>query len=106
MVAQLHRAIHANLQHEASIPAMSTVTPIPHLRKTKTSSQLIVKGKPFLVLAGELHNSSLSDPAYMSTVWPNMKAMHVNTLLGSVTWGNDRIDRRAFQIRRLRSRHH
>lgn len=38
------------------------------------------------MLAGELHNSSLSSAAHMSTVWPNMRAMHVNTLLGSVTW--------------------
>ena len=59
---------------------------IPHLRKTKRSSQLIVNGKPFLMLAGELHNSSLSDAKYMSTVWPNMKAANINTLLGSVTW--------------------
>ncbi|RDW75430.1 hypothetical protein BP6252_06572 [Coleophoma cylindrospora] len=59
---------------------------IPHLRKTPTSSQLIVNGKPFLMLAGELHNSSLSSAEYMRTVWPNMKAMNINTLLGSVTW--------------------
>lgn len=59
---------------------------MPHLRRTKTSSQLIVHGQPFLMLAGELHNSSLSSAAYMSTVWPTMKAMNVNTLLGAVTW--------------------
>lgn len=38
------------------------------------------------MLAGELHNSSLSSAAYMSTVWPTMKEMNINTLLGSVTW--------------------
>ena len=38
------------------------------------------------MLAAELHNSSLSDAEYMRTVWPNMKAMNINTLLGSVTW--------------------
>ena len=38
------------------------------------------------MLAGELHNSSLSNAAYMRTVWPNMKAANINTLLGSVTW--------------------
>ncbi|KAH8652646.1 glycoside hydrolase superfamily [Tricladium varicosporioides] len=59
---------------------------IPHLRKTPTSSQLIVKGKPFLMLAGELHNSSLSSSPYMRSILPNMKDMHMNTLLGSVTW--------------------
>jgi GH35 family endo-1,4-beta-xylanase len=73
--------------HSISYENLSSVnTQIPYLRKTKTSSQLIVHGKPFLMLAGELHNSSLSDAAYMSTVWPNMKATNINTLLGSVTW--------------------
>jgi beta-galactosidase GanA len=86
MVAQSDWAIQIPSKQDTAIPVMSTATPIPHLRKTKTACQLIVKGKPFLMLAGELHNSSLSDSAYMSTVWPNMKAMHVNTLLGSVTW--------------------
>lgn len=58
----------------------------PHLRRTKNSSQLVVNGKPFLMLAGELHNSSLSSGKYMSTVYPTMKDMNLNTLLGAVTW--------------------
>ncbi|CEL07035.1 hypothetical protein ASPCAL10201 [Aspergillus calidoustus] len=58
----------------------------PHLAATPTGTRLIVKGKPTLLLPGELHNSSLSSPKYMSTVWPAMKAHHINTLLGAVTW--------------------
>lgn len=38
------------------------------------------------MLAGELHNSSLSSAKYMSTVYADMKYMNLNTLLGSVTW--------------------
>jgi hypothetical protein len=38
------------------------------------------------MLAGELHNSSLSSATYMRTVWANMKATNINTLLGSITW--------------------
>ncbi|KAF1953706.1 glycoside hydrolase [Byssothecium circinans] len=65
-----------------------TTTQIPHLRKTKTSSQLIVNGEPFLMLSAELHNSTLSSAKYMrdTETWENMKAMHINTLLGSVSW--------------------
>jgi hypothetical protein len=61
---------------------------IPHLSKTKTSAQLIVNGSPFLMLPAELHNSTLSSAKYMSDdkIWQNMKAMHINTLLGSVSW--------------------
>ncbi|PVH97747.1 glycoside hydrolase family 35 protein [Periconia macrospinosa] len=60
----------------------------PHLRKTKTSSQLIVNGKPFLMLSAELHNSTLSSAKYMADdkIWQNMKDMYINTLLGSVSW--------------------
>ncbi|KAF2621460.1 glycoside hydrolase family 35 protein [Macroventuria anomochaeta] len=61
---------------------------IPHLRKTKTSSQLIVNGKPFLMLSAELHNSTLSSAKYMADdkIWQNMRDMHINTLLGSISW--------------------
>ncbi|RFN47663.1 hypothetical protein FIE12Z_8120 [Fusarium flagelliforme] len=59
----------------------------PHLRRSdKGSVQLIVKNEPFLMLPGELHNSSLSSAKFMSEIWPAMKADHINTLLGSVTW--------------------
>ncbi|KAL2106501.1 hypothetical protein VUR80DRAFT_6647 [Thermomyces stellatus] len=64
----------------------STSNP-PHLvRGEDGATRLVVKGKPFLMLAGELQNSSLSSAKYMSEVWPAMKAHSLNTLLGSVTW--------------------
>ncbi|KAH8646644.1 beta-galactosidase [Xylariales sp. PMI_506] len=59
---------------------------LPHLRHGEHGIQLIVKGKPFLMLAGELHNSSLSSARYMEEVWPAMRAQSINTLLGAVTW--------------------
>ncbi|CAI4212713.1 unnamed protein product [Parascedosporium putredinis] len=59
----------------------------PELKITQYGiTQLIVDGKPFLMLAGELHNSSLSSAKYMDEVWTAMKDQHINTLLGSVTW--------------------
>ncbi|ETS82485.1 hypothetical protein PFICI_04361 [Pestalotiopsis fici W106-1] len=59
---------------------------LPHLKKSENGIQLIVKGKPFLMLSGELHNSSLSSAKFMSEVWPAMKAQSINTLVGSVSW--------------------
>lgn len=59
----------------------------PHLRRLANgNTQLIVKGKPFLMLSGELHNSSLSSARFMEEVWPAMRAQSINTLLGAVTW--------------------
>jgi len=59
---------------------------IPHLKRQGTATQLIVHDKPFLMLGGELGNSSASDMKYMATIWPKLKAMHLNTILVPVYW--------------------
>lgn len=60
--------------------------PIPHLEKKGDISQLIVKGKPYLALAGELRNSSASSPEYMKDIWPAFKGSGLNTVLAVVSW--------------------
>jgi beta-galactosidase GanA len=47
---------------------------------------LIVDGKPFLALAGELYNNSATSLEYMNAVWPRLTAMHLNTVLAAVSW--------------------
>lgn len=59
---------------------------IPRLKKQETAQQLIVNGQPFLMLAGELGNSSASDPEYMRSRWSALTAMHLNTVLVPVYW--------------------
>jgi beta-galactosidase GanA len=59
---------------------------IPHLRQQRTATQLFVDGEPFLVLGGELGNSTASDPGNLRRVWPTLKSMHLNTLLAPVYW--------------------
>src|SRR5690348_16435967 len=58
----------------------------PSLRKQGTATQLIVDGKPFLMLAGELGNSSSSSAEYMPPLWPRLGAMNLNTVLVPVYW--------------------
>ena len=58
----------------------------PRLEKQGTTQQLIVDGKPFLILGGELGNSSASNAEYMKPHWPRLKAMHLNTVLAPVYW--------------------
>jgi GH35 family endo-1,4-beta-xylanase len=60
--------------------------PRVYLEKTQNSRQLVVNGKPFLMLAAELQNSSLTSAEYMNTVWQKLVDMNVNTVLGCVTW--------------------
>src|SRR5471030_227633 len=59
---------------------------LPHLEKRGNATQLIVNGQPFLVLAGELHNSSSSNMAYMKPIWKNLSTAHLNTVLAVVSW--------------------
>ncbi|HWA74076.1 MAG TPA: DUF5597 domain-containing protein [Polyangiaceae bacterium] len=59
---------------------------LPRLSKQGSATRLIVKGKPFLVLGGELGNSSASSAAYMAPHWPRLRAMHLNTVLAPVSW--------------------
>ena len=58
----------------------------PYLRKQGTATQLIVDDKPFLVLGGELGNSSSSSVEYMAPVWPRLAALKLNTVLMPVYW--------------------
>jgi len=59
---------------------------IPHLRIQGTATQLIVDGNPFLILGGELGNSSFTSLEYMEPIWPKLKVMNLNTVLAPVYW--------------------
>ena len=50
------------------------------------ATQLLVNGEPFLVLGGELENSSASSQDHLDTIWPQVSAMHFNTVLAPVYW--------------------
>src|SRR4030042_1090513 len=53
----------------------------PQLNKKGPATQLIMDGKPFLMLAGELHNSSASSLEYMETMWAKLATLAPNTHL-------------------------
>ena len=59
---------------------------IPCLKKQGTTTQLIVDDKPFLILGGELHNSSSSSKSYMAEIWPKLGRMNLNTVLVNINW--------------------
>jgi hypothetical protein len=59
---------------------------IPHLERKGTAMQLIVEGKPFLILGGELGNSTATTTQNMQPVWGKLKAMNLNTVLVPVYW--------------------
>ena len=59
---------------------------VPRLEKRGAVTQLIVEGKPFLMLGGELHNSSSSSLEYMKPLWPRLAAIPLNTVLTPISW--------------------
>ena len=71
----------------AQVPTLKAIEPggqttahannVPHLERRGSATQLIVDGGPFLVLGGELHNSSSSSVEFMKPVWPRLAAMHL-----------------------------
>jgi hypothetical protein len=58
---------------------------IPHLEKRDNRFALIVDGKPFLLLGGQINNSS-AWPASLPAAWSAAEAMHANTVEAPVYW--------------------
>ena len=75
----------ACLSIASSVPA-ADVSGIPHLEKKGTATQLVVDGRPLLMLGGELHNSSSSSLDYMRPLWPELAKMNLNTVMTPVSW--------------------
>jgi beta-galactosidase GanA len=58
----------------------------PFLKKNGNATQLIVNGKPFLMLAAEVNNSSGSNIPYMDKTLKSLHESNFNSVLASVSW--------------------
>lgn len=56
------------------------------LIKTGAAPQLLINQNPFLILGGELGNSSASSMDYLNPYFPHLKSMNLNTVLAPVYW--------------------
>ena len=81
----MRRVKHLMTLVAALFAAIAVAAP-PKLQKQGDTQQLLVDGKPFLILGGELGNSSASSAEYMRPHWPRLRAMHLNTVLAPVYW--------------------
>ena len=59
---------------------------IPRIAKKGDRHQLLVDGKSFLILGGELGNSSAGTPGQADEILPKLAQMHVNTVLMPIAW--------------------
>jgi hypothetical protein len=65
---------------------LSSAEGIPRLEKQGTAARLIVDGKPFLLISGELHNSTAGGFGYMRPVWKRLKEKNLNSVIATVSW--------------------
>lgn len=57
----------------------------PRLEHQNGRWALLVDGKPYLILGGQIHNSS-AWPSELPQVWKSMAALHANTIEAPVYW--------------------
>jgi GH35 family endo-1,4-beta-xylanase len=70
----------------AAVTCEAQTAALPEIRQNGAVKQLFVDNKPFIMLSGELHNSSASSVEYMKPIWDKLAAMHLNTVIGTVSW--------------------
>ncbi|MGH9344621.1 MAG: DUF5597 domain-containing protein [Terriglobia bacterium] len=70
----------------AGPPALLAGPPIPQIVRTGSRYQLLVDGKPFLILGGQAHNSSATNPEDLDPVWQSLVALHANTAEVPIYW--------------------
>jgi beta-galactosidase GanA len=59
---------------------------VPRIAKSAVGGQLIVNRKPYLILGGELGNSSARTAAQADTILLQIAKVHANTVLMPVAW--------------------
>lgn len=60
-------------------------TPLPQVISRNGRHALYVDGAPYLILGGQVHNSS-NYPAMLPLVWPTIKQLHANTVEVPIAW--------------------
>jgi Domain of unknown function (DUF5597)/Glycosyl hydrolases family 35 len=85
--------IRASSGEKLAIATLFALTAIPHTFAVDAPKivqkdgryALIVEGQPFLILGGQIHNSS-AWPSELPQVWQSMAALHANTMEAPVYW--------------------
>lgn len=68
------------------IPSVQAGQKLPYLQKQGSATQLIVDNAPFLVLGGELGNSSAASVEDIERIFPKLQRMGLNTVLIPAYW--------------------
>ncbi|MBQ8098699.1 MAG: DUF5597 domain-containing protein [Bacteroidaceae bacterium] len=69
-----------------TLPSLLSAQSITTLQKRGNAWQLVQDGQPFVMLAGELHNSSSSTPIALHSTMKTAQAMGLNSVIATVSW--------------------
>jgi len=86
MKSQLKSGIIVTIITTIMLPGFIQAQEVPHLGKNGIAVQLMVDGSPYLILGGELYNSSSSNIEYLEPAWGQLKEMNLNTVLTALSW--------------------
>lgn len=59
---------------------------IPYLKTVNGQKILTVHDRPFVMLSGEVRNSSSSSTEYMEPIWKKLKQLKLNSVLLPISW--------------------
>lgn len=79
------------------LPVTAAAAEAPRLIEKDGRFALEVDGKPYLILGGQVHNSS-GWPAELPQVWRSLEAMHANTVAVPVYWEQMEAERGRFDF--------
>ena len=68
-----------------SLHAFSQGVEAPRIEQKEGRYALLVEGRPFLILGGQIHNSS-GWPSELPQVWESLETLHANTLEAPAYW--------------------
>lgn len=86
MVLGGRMALMIGVMLTGSASAGAKAQDMPRLERHGGATQLVVDGSPYLILGGELHNSSASSAEYMGPVWDKLAKNDVRTVIGTASW--------------------
>ncbi|MCK9343313.1 MAG: DUF5597 domain-containing protein [Massilibacteroides sp.] len=58
----------------------------PYLKVVNGITRMMVDDEPFVMLGGELHNSTSTSEAYFGPLFSGLKNLNLNMVIGSVSW--------------------
>ena len=59
---------------------------LPRIEKINDGFCFMVDNRPYIMLAGEVHNSACTSPQYMKAVWEKARLINCNTILAPIYW--------------------